>query len=331
MLANPFYCGLITTSMLEGRIVEGKHKPIISKELFLRVNNISKHSGHYGVPHKKEDNNIPLKVFIKCDNCNEPYTGYIVKAKNLYYYKCRKKGCACNMSAIKMHALFEEFLSNFSINEALVPLVQKQLMYLYDDLNKGGEQTVINLKSSLTEINKKIDNIEEKHYALNEMSKEVFQKFSNKYHDEKKQILQEIEKNKGSISNHEECIKSVLEFAYKLNTAWRSSDVSSKEKIQNLIFPEGIYYNKQNHSFRTTKINSVFSFIAQLQSVVEDKKKRTKKLKTDLSAKVGMSESISNQKFLECLSNMYSRLQDGMERKLLNSYFNKTVANDLDI
>jgi hypothetical protein len=41
------------------------------------------------------------------------------------------------------------------------------------------------------------------------------------------------------------------------------------------------------------------------------------------SALVGMSESISNQKFLECLSNMYSRLHDGMERKLLDAVFNK--------
>jgi site-specific DNA recombinase len=288
ILVNPFYCGLIANKLLEGRIIQGVHPALISKDLFLQVNNVIQAKSNYGVPHKKEDNNIPLKVFIKCDNCNEPYTGYIVKAKNLYYYKCRKKGCACNMSAIKMHTLFEEFLSKFSINEALVPLVQQQLMYLYDELNKGGEQTVINLKYLLTEINKKMDNIEEKHYALNEMSKEVFQKFSNKYHDEKKQILQEMEKNSGSISNHEECINSVLEFASKLNTAWRSSDISSKEKIQNLIFPEGIYYNKQNHSFRTTKINSVFSCIAQLQSIVGDKKKRTKQVKTDLSAKVGV-------------------------------------------
>jgi hypothetical protein len=67
----------------------------------------------------------------------------------------------------------------------------------------------------------------------------------------------------------------------------------------------------------------VFSCIAQLQSVVGENKKRTNHENNDLSAEVGMSESISNQKFLECLSNMYSRLQDGMDRKLLKEIFNK--------
>jgi site-specific DNA recombinase len=286
MLANPFYCGLISCTLLEGKIVEGKHKGIVSKELFLRVNNISQNGGKYGVPHKKEDNNIPLKVFIKCENCNTPYTGYIVKAKKLYYYKCRKKGCACNISATKMHQLFEELLSKYVIKESSIPLFQKQLVYLYNEVNNLGEQNLINLKSSLTELNTKIDRIEDNHYVLNEMNKETFQKFNTKFQSEKLQIVQEIENRTSSISNHEECIKSVLQFSSKLNTEWHSGNVSMKEKIQKIIFPEGIHYSKQNHSFRTTKVNDVFSCIAHLQSISAENKKRTNRVKNDLSAQV---------------------------------------------
>jgi site-specific DNA recombinase len=177
ILVNPFYCGLIANKLLEGRIIEGVHPPLISKDLFLQVNNVIQAKSNYGVPHKKEDNNIPLKVFMKCDACGEPYTGYIVKAKNLYYYKCRKTGCACNKSAKQMHALFETYLEQFSIDKDLIPLVQKQLLYLYDSLNKDGAQDLISYKSALTSINAKIDTIEEKHFVLNEMSKETFEKF----------------------------------------------------------------------------------------------------------------------------------------------------------
>jgi hypothetical protein len=36
---------------------------------------------------------------------------------------------------------------------------------------------------------------------------------------------------------------------------------------------------------------------------------------------VEVSESISNQKFVECLQNMHSRLNEGLEKKLLNGVF----------
>ena len=90
---KPFYCGIINHALLDGKVVEGSHPPLVSKEVFLRVNNIHHQSANYGVPHKKENDHIPLKVFIKCADCSEPFTGYIVKAKGLWYYKCRTTGC----------------------------------------------------------------------------------------------------------------------------------------------------------------------------------------------------------------------------------------------
>jgi hypothetical protein len=36
------------------------------------------------------------------------------------------------------------------------------------------------------------------------------------------------------------------------------------ENLQKLVFPDGILYDKQNDGFRTKKVNSVFSLIADL-------------------------------------------------------------------
>ena len=89
LLKNPFYCGMLCHNMLEGQIVESTHEKLISKELFLKVNEIHQSNEGYGVPHKKQQDAVPLKVFIRCSDCNEPFTGYVVKAKGLWYYKCR--------------------------------------------------------------------------------------------------------------------------------------------------------------------------------------------------------------------------------------------------
>ncbi|MDI9319823.1 MAG: recombinase family protein [Phycisphaerales bacterium] len=78
ILKNPFYCGLIAHGLLNGRIVDGMHEKLISQDLFLKVNELSKTEGGYGVPHKSERDEVPLKVFLKCGDCGSPFTGYVV-------------------------------------------------------------------------------------------------------------------------------------------------------------------------------------------------------------------------------------------------------------
>jgi thiol:disulfide interchange protein len=101
---RPFYCGMIT-----------------------RVN---------GVPHKKEQDAAPLKIFIKCDTCNQPFTGYVVKAKSLRYYKCRKDGCKCNKSTKRMHELFEKLLSQFCFDDKQIESLREVLIEEYYEIKR---------------------------------------------------------------------------------------------------------------------------------------------------------------------------------------------------
>lgn len=87
---NPFYCGVIVNSIIPGEVIEGKHEAMVSKETFLRIHNLL-HSREDGMKYTLEDENLPLKMFIRSSICNTPYTGYIVRKKGLYYYKNRRK------------------------------------------------------------------------------------------------------------------------------------------------------------------------------------------------------------------------------------------------
>ncbi len=39
---------------------------------------------------------------------------------------------------------------------------------------------------------------------------------------------------------------------------WESLSIDSKKALQNLLFPEGIYYNHENNQVRTSRVNSFF-------------------------------------------------------------------------
>ena len=45
---------------------------------------------------------------------------------------------------------------------------------------------------------------------------------------------------------------------------WGKSDLDGKRVFQNLLFPEGIIYNRESDNYRTSRVNSFFSPIPQL-------------------------------------------------------------------
>ena len=58
-----------------------------------------------------------------------------------------------------------------------------------------------------------------------------------------------------------------------LTDRWTCGDLSQKKKIQNLVFPSGLSYDKSNGKVRTTRVNSIFSCIPEIAK----KLKKTKK------------------------------------------------------
>jgi site-specific DNA recombinase len=73
-------------------------------------------------------------------------------------------------------------------------------------------------------------------------------------------------------------------FCLKIAFKWLSADYFTKQQIQFLVFPEGISYNKKTDECRTTRINSVFSYIAHLQQGFTQKKSGIPELNLDYAA-----------------------------------------------
>lgn len=280
---NPFYCGLISHRQLQGRVIEGIHEAIISKDLFLRVNNIISQNSRYKVKRNFDNEDLPMRRFIKCEVCQSPFTGYLVKSKNIYYYKCRTIGCRCNINRDQTHDLFSNFLRNYTIKEKAIPVLKNDLITTYRLINEQSSTNATTLSRNLTEIERKIENIEEKFYALNEMDKDTFMRFHTKFISERDKIKGELEKSSKTISNLENAISKALEISSQLAPMWTSSDTSLKTRLQSLVFPEGIYYNRQNGAFRTERVNVIFEMISTLTKDSDQLKKGQNQVNLTLS------------------------------------------------
>ena len=102
-----------------------------------------------------------------------------------------------------------------------------------------------------------------------------------------------------SSSNLEKAINKALKISSELGKLWSNGGLPQKKKIQDLVFPSGIGYDKSNNRVQTKRVNSIFKLIP---SISDDLKKIKSGEKVDLnqfSARVTSKGSCSN--FLEDL------------------------------
>ena len=286
IFANPFYAGYITHGLLEGKVVKGVHEPIITLDQFHIINEVSQKAGKYGSTHHNENDFIPLRRFIKCSVCGVPFTGYIVKKKNLYYYKCRTKGCKCNVSAKKFNSMFEQVLINFRITPEMQAPLLFAMVNKFEESVKGDRENEVALKEQLREVDKYLATIEEDHWVVKSLDKVRYENFRAKYSEKKEKILRDLSDCTVSISNLEDELEKLLLICENINEIWTSAKYADKEIIQNLIFPSGLVYDRENNTFRTEEINEVFSLIARQMEVLEGNKKGFTPLDWDKSALV---------------------------------------------
>ena len=259
-LRNPFYCGILINKILPGEVIEGRHEKAISVEAFLKVQAILGQSPKSGVKTQPGHEAIPLKMFVHCDECGEPYTGYVVKAKGIYYYKCRTKGCAKNKNAKKLNERFKEFLKGFSLSEHLQPLFEQTMLKVITEMNQEALEDQHNVKKEFAALNKKVESIE-KRFVFGEIDAELYNKYIGSLKEEQALLARKLEEGPLDISNLQKTLSKSCDLMRNIHSMWHLADFDEKGKIQNLIFPDGIDYVFKNDTFRTRKVNSFFKAI----------------------------------------------------------------------
>ncbi len=269
IISNPFYCGYITHGLIPGEIYKGKHPALISEQLFVKANSEANCNPHKGISKKVKIIDIPLKSFVKDETTQRPFTGYI--KKGIYYYKTRGIGAAVNERADIVNTLFQNEISKFTLTEKNIKQIELNVnTLLYKKLGEQLNEVTIK-KRKLTELHQKLEGLELR-FVNGEINSSLFEKYSKIFEEEKKQLTDEIDKSSFNSSNLERAIKKAISIARKPLQLWQSSDYDDKQILQYLIFPDGIWYNKEKKEVRTPRVNVVFSAIASQIRVTEENK-----------------------------------------------------------
>lgn len=289
---NPFYCGKIVHLFNDYEPKPGNQEVLIPEEVFNIVNGIKTNSGYV------QDRSNPtyiLNNFIKCPQCSKGtsinhFTGYPREKKSgaiYHYYKCNTKGCKCNTNLGVMHHKFQELLYSYSIPEELIPVWNKVLTKVFNEQNKENQKLKTEFEKRLLECETQINDLNLR-YGLNKINEEVYNITISKLKGDEANYREELERVATIVSNSSEYVSDATLTCSNIGAFWEQSDSNMKRKIQKLVYPSGIFYDKEIEEYRTDGENKVFEVFRKISGTYKGR------IKTDNPFLVELSDVVEH-------------------------------------
>jgi hypothetical protein len=157
-LANPFYCGMF---IYLGEPYQGTHRPVISRKLFDKVQEIMKNKSK---PKKRSGKVYAFRGLFKCGECGCAITSEIQKGHN--YYRCTKKKIPCSQKYIREEILAEQ-ISNIIKKVSLPDKWKNKMIEILEkeqeNIERDGFSFSQNFKSQIKECEEKLEKLLDAH------------------------------------------------------------------------------------------------------------------------------------------------------------------------
>ena len=279
MWRNPFYCGVSTSSLLDGNVVNGNWDRIVSEQNFLFVQEILK-GNRQGYKHNNSSPIRPLNGFIRCFICDQKMTGYEVKNKKTHYYKCQKcLGVSINTlttpkaKGMGANDLFKELLDSYTVTPSLQEAFKTQLKLTYQTLNFESENEKDMAQEQLEKTQSEFKSLKRRKALGENIDEEIYLELIEEFEQKISGLAANIQNHPKKISNLDNYIDLSTDIAQNISKYWVSEGLDTKKRIQELVFPDGLTLDTKNRTYLTKKVNVIFGLKSYLASIVEEENK----------------------------------------------------------
>ena len=288
---NIFYAGYFSHPFLEGDIVPGPYEPLVSLDVFCKVNDININSHSRGYETKSNKEYAPLLGSLRCPVCGKKLTAAAsTKMRKKYgrevgYYMCSHKNCKCNVAAKKVNQTFESWLDGIALQERFSDIIEAQLRKSFPILNEAARNEVAGIKTALSKKEAEIERVE---YNLATAGTPKVQDICSRQLEileaDKRCIEQQLNEKEQNILNLNEYISYGMSMRNNILKLWQLSNLSHKRHLQEVIFPDGIVWDKKNDDIEPLSKNEFLFTYGCKSGNYEQKESGQTDFSTNLSA-----------------------------------------------
>lgn len=103
-------------------------------------------------------------------------------------------------------------------------------------------------------------------FADGDIDEDVYQTALEVNQEKLNKTILEIDRVNKELSNSSSDVDAIVEICCKLGCLWKESSLPVCQKLQNLVFPDGILWDKRKGDYRTIRTNKALELIAQISS-----------------------------------------------------------------
>ncbi len=235
MLSNLFYYGHFKYC---GEIYEGKHEPIISKELFDRVQKVLAKRCKVQVPEKQPQ---ALCGLLKCGYCGCSITAEVQTKKSgrsYIYYHCTKKRGQCSGEYIRQEELdtqLSDLLVKFVMPKEWANELQKMTEKDEKEITHSTTSSVQEMRAKIAELDGKIARITDL-FVEQDIERDEYLSRKRQLMSEKKSLQERILLLERNQTMWLEPMRKWLNEASMLDEIANSKDLPSKKSSLQKIF-----------------------------------------------------------------------------------------------
>ena len=246
LLSDPFYYGKIRWN---GKIYEGKQKPLLSRDTFQKVQHILKTKA---TPMYKKHFYL-FNGLIKCTECKGKITWE--KQKDTVYGHCNHYRDCQQKTWAREPDVEEQIAKVFgdlqvkhpqlaeSIRTALKESHQDKVLYHTNALNQ--------LKNRHEQIQQRLDRLYDD--KLDEkVTKEFYQRKAQQYSEEKEAITESIEKHSRASDKYCQLGLSIYDLSQRARGIYREASLEEKRRLIRLVFDD-LFLDEGKLSFTYSK------------------------------------------------------------------------------
>ena len=250
ILSNPFYFGLFKWS---GEVYEGRHDPIISKQLFDKVQEILRTRNTPWKYAKVERIQKPFLGLLRCGECGMMITGEIHtkhykngNSQVFRYYHCTKKSKVTKclqfgyIRETDLHSQLTTLLKNYTLKKTWANQMLLKLKEEESDISQSCLDVISIKRKDLEDIDIKMKILLDT-YLDQVIEKEDFQQKKFELMSKKKTIEEQILSLKKNQGNWIEPMRNWINEAQTVTQVAKSADLELKKVLAAKIFGSNLF------------------------------------------------------------------------------------------
>jgi site-specific DNA recombinase len=267
LLRNQIYAGIVNVPEYGVRGKRGDFAPLISEELFYRVQAILSGRVPSTAPRKRAHPDFPLRGFVRCHSCGRGLTGSWSKGRSDYYayYHCRPGCRAVNVTKATLEGLFADELALLQPTPGYVRLLKESVLQLWKARKAAVREELTSIERAAKTIQDKLDRLDEAFLFERSIDIETYDRHGEKLREEL--TLARIDRHSGQLDELD--VEGILAFAERVlpraADLWVQASLEQRQRFQQLFFPQGISFDG-NRFVRTAVTAPAFSYLREIET-----------------------------------------------------------------